>query len=193
MSKKSKTTYQKKKSQKDTSVWYKAIRIISMLLAIGIVFGSIYLFNQLQRLRNETTTRRIKAQKTEPKFEKEGEIYIWRSKNDSLKIDVEIADTDKSREQGLMYRTKMSQSVGMFFIFNDETPRSFWMRNTIIPLDIIYINSGMKIVKIRQNTIPYSEKQVLSEKPAKYVLEVNAGFASQNELTEGDSISLIKL
>jgi len=128
----------------------------------------------------------------EPQFKREGElefIMTGGKKDSSLKkIDIEIALNDAEREQGLMYRKSMGYNKGMLFIFDEDELQSFWMKNTIMSLDIIYVNSDFKIVKIHKNTIPYSENPILSGKPSKYVVEVAAGFSDNFGVKEGDKI-----
>ena len=89
---------------------------------------------------------------------------------------------------GTYFAERRQLAPGMLFVFNISEPLSFWMRNTIIPLDIIYADSVKQIVKIISNAKPFSEDQLLSEKPAMYVVEMNAGFARKHGLREGDFI-----
>lgn len=123
------------------------------------------------------------------KFSKQGEV-VFQDKNKNLvkKIDVEIAETEETRHLGLMFREKMEDGQGMLFIFPSEEPEGFYMKNTIIPLDIIFINSKKEIVKIYRNTTPFSEQDLPSLKPAVYVVEVNGGFTEKNNIKEGDFI-----
>lgn len=113
---------------------------------------------------------------------------IKQSNNDSIEVDVELALNDQDIQRGLMYRKSMPDHGGMLFVMPINQPQNFWMKNTYIPLDIIFISTDKKIVSIGKNTIPLSEKQVPSDGPAKYVLEVNAGFADAYELKKGDYI-----
>ena len=83
------------------------------------------------------------------------------------RISIEIAETEETRTQGLMARTRMDERQGMLFIFPEEDYRSFWMVNTPLPLDIIYVNSANIIVTIRRNTVPYSEESIPSSAPAR--------------------------
>lgn len=103
-------------------------------------------------------------------------------------ISIEIANNPHTRERGLMYRDYMPDSVGMLFIFEREEYRSFWMRNTSISLDIIYADSKGKIVSILKNTQPFSLGSLPSEKPALYVVEVNAGYTNKKGIKKGDYI-----
>lgn len=127
-------------------------------------------------------------------FKKEGELTIKKAENDSIltTLDIEIAETDYETETGLMYRKGMDLNKGMLFIFETESRKAFYMKNTEFPLDIIYINANMKIVSIQKNAQPYNETSLPSEGPAKYVLEVNAGLSDQWALKAGDVISYQK-
>lgn len=135
-----------------------------------------------------------KIKQTEVSFKKEGELSIFNTKNDSLKVklDIEIADTDYDVQTGLMYRNTMKANRGMLFIFEEERERYFYMKNTRIPLDIIYINANKTIVSFQENAVPFDETSLPSEKPAKYVLEVNAGLVNELGLKIGDSINFIE-
>jgi uncharacterized membrane protein (UPF0127 family) len=109
------------------------------------------------------------------------------------RFSVEIADTSEKQALGLMFRDDMADDHGMLFIFLDEAPRSFWMRNTRIPLDIIYFNSDLALVSVSENARPCRVQRCPgypSAGPAKYVLELNAGKASELGLSPGDRLVL---
>ena len=129
-------------------------------------------------------------QDSAPTFKKEGELlFINTTIGDTLAaIDIEIADNEQKTAQGLMYRSSMPQNAGMLFMMPNEEVQGFWMRNTYIPLDMIFINSKMEIVTIHRNTTPMLESSYISTAPALYVVEVNAGFCSKNNINEGDKI-----
>lgn len=103
-------------------------------------------------------------------------------------VRAEIAENETSRTQGLMGRQTMAEDQGMLFIFPNEEYRSFWMANTPLPLDIIYVNAAREVVTIQRNTVPYSEESVPSTRPATYVIEVNAGYADRHGIVEGDRV-----
>ncbi len=106
-------------------------------------------------------------------------------------IKAEVADTDTKRSVGLMYRKGLTQDAGMLFVYADEAPRSFWMKNTLIPLDIIFISGEFKIVYIAQNVAPCEQtpcSRYSSGAPVKYVLEVNAGLIPNIGLAPGDYV-----
>lgn len=125
---------------------------------------------------------------TEVKFKKEGELTIFKSDSTQVVIDIEIADTDFDIQTGLMYRNTMKKNQGMLFIFDDEQPRSFYMKNTKIPLDLIFISTNKKIVSFQKNARPFDESSLPSNAPAKYVLEINAGLVDDWKVNVGDSI-----
>lgn len=105
-------------------------------------------------------------------------------------VRVEVADTDETRQLGLMYRNELPESAGMLFVFPGERPRSFWMKNTPLPLDIVYIGADLRIVHIAERTTPYSTAPLPSLRPAKFVLEVHAGFCDARGIRVGDRIEL---
>ncbi len=104
-------------------------------------------------------------------------------------IEAAVADDDESRSTGLMDVYDMPRNKGMLFIFDDEEPRSFWMANTPLALDIIFVNADMEIIRVHQNTRPFSDRNVESELPAKYVVETNAGFTLRHDIIEGMKIA----
>ncbi|WP_100615645.1 DUF192 domain-containing protein [Confluentibacter citreus] len=128
---------------------------------------------------------------TEVIFNKEGDLTIFKIATDSteIKLDIEIADTEYDIQTGLMYRSSMETNQGMLFVFDDVMERYFFMKNTQIPLDIIYIGANKKIVSYQKNAKPFDETSLPSNVPAKYVLEVNAGLVDTWLLKEGDSLS----
>jgi uncharacterized membrane protein (UPF0127 family) len=127
-------------------------------------------------------------------FKKEGELSLFKAETDSLiaKYNIEIAETDYERQRGLMDRKSMKDDQAMLFIFPDMRMRSFYMKNTYIALDIIYIDDSNKIVSIQKNAKPLNEASLPSTAPAKYVLEINGGLSDQLGIEEGDSIEFNK-
>lgn len=126
---------------------------------------------------------------TEVKFNKEGELTIFKSDSTTVSLDIEIAETEYEIQTGLMYRNSMQNNQGMLFVFKDDKPRSFYMKNTQFSLDIIYINSNNKIVSFQKNAKPFDETSLPSNAPAKYVLEINGGLADTQSIKVGDSLS----
>ncbi len=105
---------------------------------------------------------------------------------------VETPDELDEHARGLMFRQKLPLSAGMLFAYNNEEPRTFWMKNTLIPLDMIFLDSSSKIVDIFENVPPCEQEQCPtypSEQPAQYVLEVNAGFVNGKDIRIGDRLA----
>jgi hypothetical protein len=108
-------------------------------------------------------------------------------------VNAEIADTAEKLQRGLMFRTSMGENEGMLFVFNDEQPRTFWMKDTLIPLDIIFISSAGEVVDIKKNFVPCAAEpcpSYTSKQSARYVLEVNAGFADMYAVENGLTVKL---
>ncbi|MDP3148745.1 MAG: DUF192 domain-containing protein [Ignavibacteria bacterium] len=131
-----------------------------------------------------------KSEETEYTFMKEGSLTFTDSLNNPITtIDIEIADTDDDRQNGLMYRKSMEINQGMLFIFPVQEMQSFWMRNTYTPLDMIFANADKKIVTFHKNTKILSDQSYASTEPAQYVVEVCAGFSDKYSLKIGDKIN----
>ena len=125
-----------------------------------------------------------------PPFTKQGELTFFTRENKSIiSIDIEIAEDESKRELGLMWRTTMGELEGMLFMYEEEHIATFWMKNTILALDMIFINKQGEIVTICKNTIPFSEQSYSATAPTVCVLEVNAGFTDKYGIEEGDRIS----
>jgi len=110
------------------------------------------------------------------------------TKNGVHVFSVEIATTDQERETGLMYRKQMPEGQGMLFDFRPEQPVSMWMKNTYIPLDMIFIRADGRILRIAENTEPMSTKIIASGGPVTGVLEVIAGTAKKLGIAPGDRV-----
>lgn len=102
---------------------------------------------------------------------------------------VEIADDDAERARGLMFRRTMPNEQGMLFDFKKEEPASFWMENTYIPLDMLFIKADGRIESIAERTTPLSRRGVPSKGPVRYVLEINGGLSDEFGIRPGDQIS----
>ena len=123
------------------------------------------------------------------KFTKNGDLTFISAKNTFLvTIDIEIADTPEKRSQGMMYRNALGERQGMLFVFPKEEYQSFWMKNTAVPLDMIFVSARNEVVTIHENTTPYSPQSYTSTKPAQFVVEVNAGFVQKYGIAAGDRI-----
>jgi uncharacterized membrane protein (UPF0127 family) len=118
-------------------------------------------------------------------------VTIDASGGEEVEVWVEIADTDAERQRGLMGRTALPEDQGMLFVFPSEEQLSFWMKNTLIPLSIAYIDSEGRIVDI-QDMKPLDDDppHYVSAEPARYALEVNQGFFEERGVTVGDRAEL---
>lgn len=128
-------------------------------------------------------------------FTKEGELTLYKGINDTIitKLDIEIAKTDQEVQTGLMYRESMKKNQGMLFVFPKIRERSFYMKNTRIPLDLIFLDNNKAIVSFQENAKPFNETSLPSNAPAQFVLEVNAGFAEKWLLEVGDKMDYFEL
>lgn len=105
------------------------------------------------------------------------------------RLRVEVARTSEEQSKGLMYRTSLPDDGGMLFPFDPPRPASFWMKNTVIPLDMIFIRADGTIARIAENTVPYSLTGVMSGEPVAAVLELAGGKSAALGIAEGDRVS----
>lgn len=126
----------------------------------------------------------------QPSFRQDGYLQI-RSAEGELKasFDIEIVSKEYELARGLKYRDSMAENQGMLFIFAFADYHGFWMQDTYISLDMLFIDLDNNIVTIAEHTSPFSEEQINPEKPIKYVLEVIAGTANKLKIKETDKIS----
>lgn len=159
-------------------------------LRVSIVVITLVFFSSCKEEKTTKTEDKVVVS-----FKKEGILTLKKANTDSIikTIDIEIADDDYGTQTGLMYRTKLETNHGMLFIMENEEFQNFYMKNTRIPLDIIYINESKTIVSFQKNAKPMDETSLPSEAPAKYVLEINGGFSDQWQLEVGDKISFTSI
>jgi uncharacterized membrane protein (UPF0127 family) len=118
----------------------------------------------------------------------EPKVTISTKQGGQVTFQVEVADTPAKREMGLQYRRELADDHGMIFIFPVESQQSFWMKNTPIPLDMIFINRDRKIVGIVEQTTPFSFDPRSVPAPSTYVLEIKGGLAKRYSIHAGDSV-----
>jgi hypothetical protein len=180
-----------KQSENKTSIQLKNQRPFfsnPVYIVSGIVILAVILFLIINPFSKKENTD------SEYMFKKDGELTFTDSLNNSkTKIDIQIANNDFDRELGLMFRKQMDENKGMLFIFPEEARQSFWMRNTLISLDMIFVNALNKIVTIHRNTQTLSDQSYPSSAPAKYVIEVNGGYCSKYNINEGDKMNFTEL
>ena len=105
-------------------------------------------------------------------------------------VTVEIADDAMERAQGLMHRTQMDENAGMLFIFPAESHLSFWMKDTLIPLDMLFIKADLTVLGIVENAEPMTETSRAVDGNAMYVLEVNGGWCKRHDVVAGARVKL---
>ncbi|MDR2792064.1 MAG: DUF192 domain-containing protein [Treponema sp.] len=120
------------------------------------------------------------------------ELSIITASGSAVPISVEIAETEKERQQGLMFRKKLEDGKGMIFLFEKDQIMSFWMKNTRIPLSVAFISSGGRITEIR-NMEPQSLLAVTSERSCRYALEVPQGWFTRAGIGIGDRVAVENL
>lgn len=125
-------------------------------------------------------------------FQKEGDLYLLKAGDTIKKIAIEFAETDYEQQTGLMYRKSLEEDQGMLFLYPSEAIRSFYMKNTYIPLDIIFYNKDSAVVSFQENAKPLDETSLPSEAPAQFILELNAGKVKQWNIEVGDKITFKK-
>jgi hypothetical protein len=103
-------------------------------------------------------------------------------------VDVEVVRSEEDKRQGLMWRRHLDADAGMLFIMGEERIHTFWMKNTYISLDMIFIAKEMRVAGVAANTVPGSEELSFVERPSSYVLEVNAGWARAHGIDTGAKV-----
>ncbi|MCL1827544.1 MAG: DUF192 domain-containing protein [Candidatus Cloacimonetes bacterium] len=123
-------------------------------------------------------------------FAKDTVLKIITSQQKEYEFEVELAISDYQRERGMMYRNKIEENQGMLFVFKREDTLSFWMKNTYVSLDIIFIDKELHIVDIAENAFPLSEENIQSKEPAMYAFEVKGGLSRKLGINKGDKVEM---
>jgi uncharacterized membrane protein (UPF0127 family) len=126
------------------------------------------------------------ARAQDVKFERSSLVVVTSARE--IKFDIELALDDVQRSRGLMFREKLGPYEGMLFDFHREQPVSFWMKNTLIPLDMIFIAADGTIRHIHANAVPKSEETIPSGHPVRGVFEINGGSARLLGIKPGDKV-----
>jgi uncharacterized protein len=179
------TLNERMRPQMRIQVAFPALLFVLMLLMAGCGGGE----SSAPEEKESATT--APAQNTTVASAPEGStiIAITGSTGKRSEVEVEIADDQAEQRRGLMERTELAEDAGMLFVFDREEPRSFWMRNTLIPLSIAYIASDGRIVDI-QDMQPLDETSHSSAAPAQYALEVNQGFFAERGIEVGNEVEI---
>lgn len=130
---------------------------------------------------------------SEPQFSHDGYLDVKIDSTTSYRFDTEIVDDLVGRQMGLMFRRKMDFNRGMLFVFDEIEPRAFWMKNTYMPLDMLFLDENLEVVQVSKATRLFSTSQVVCRIPSKYVLELNLGVCDSLGITKGSQFSQVAL
>jgi uncharacterized protein len=121
-------------------------------------------------------------------------VRFYKGKGEALcSFRVELAITPEEHSRGLMFRKYLDSNTGMLFIFDDDDIRFFWMKDTLIPLDIIFINSRLEVVDIHRFAKPMDEMTIVSRSPVRYVLEIKGGKADYCGIKKGVKAKFVNI
>ena len=109
--------------------------------------------------------------------------------NGAHKFSIELATTEAQMEQGLMFRHYLAPDAGMLFDFKRPIVAQMWMKNTPIPLDMLFLDAGGKIVDVHERAVPYSLDVIASKAPARFVIELNGGTVARLGISVGDRVT----
>jgi uncharacterized membrane protein (UPF0127 family) len=113
---------------------------------------------------------------------------VLHTANGEIPVTVEVASTRTQQAVGLMYRKELGALAGMLFVFDAAIEHPFWMKNTVLPLDMIFLGDDRKVVGIVKDAVPFTTTERTVGVPSRYVLEVNAGFSEKHGLENGDLV-----
>jgi uncharacterized membrane protein (UPF0127 family) len=117
-------------------------------------------------------------------------VGIYTRDGARLGVRVELALTASEQSQGLMHRRELAEDAGMLFVFDEDRPHTFWMRNTLIPLDMLFVRADGTIAGIVESAAPQTDAPRRVGEPSRYVLEVNGGWCAAHGVGAGDRIDL---
>ncbi len=153
-----------------------AFQFVSRPLGRRALFGAPFVFAAASAC----------AQGNEIVFKRSSLVIVTGSRE--IKFDIELATNEAERERGLMYRKELGPYQGMLFDFHREMPVSFWMKNTLIPLDMVFIAGDGTVKHVHANAVPMSTDTIPSEFPIRGVLEINGGSARLLGIKPGDKV-----
>lgn len=169
-------------------------RLLPIIFISSAILGSLQVWIAFDCLSQEGKLELLSCTlvTNNPNYSQDKSKLFIQSKNSTILVYVEIVNDPRERSQGLMFRENLEWNKGMLFVFDEEKILSFWMKNTLIPLDMLFIDEKLRIIDIKENVSPCKENpcpSYPSKQPAKYVLEVNAGFALKNNIKIEDMVS----
>lgn len=150
----------------------------------------VLMLTALAACRDEPTGRRsLPVVQRDIPFRHDGTLDLLTAEGAPVAtLSIEIAATDSAHARGLMQRREMPPQTGMLFVYPDAAPRSFWMRNTPMPLDILFIDAEGQVLNVARRTRPLSDDEIRSEGAAQLVLELRAGTADRLGLAPGQRV-----
>jgi uncharacterized membrane protein (UPF0127 family) len=149
---------------------------------------------QIQQKKTNSTKASAVNADTEDQSQKglpKGKVILTPENGKEVTVRVEIAADQETRRMGLMFRQKLADDEGMIFLFNEEDHQSFWMKNTYLPLDMIFIKSDMTVLGVCEGAVPLTTDGREVPGNSQYVLEVNANFAHRHEIKAGTKVRFI--
>ncbi len=166
----------------------KAASKLGFLALVTISVGFVVSSRQCTAQNEPTAPTALKIPPPVPITAEKEILSIHKQNGEVLSFNVELAVTPSQQSKGLMYRTEMVEDSGMLFVFNTVKPLSFWMKNTLIPLDMLFLAEDGTILHIHPNAIPGDTTGVPSKFPSKAVLELGGGIADKMGIKVGDVI-----
>lgn len=122
------------------------------------------------------------------KAREQPEVVLLPPGHDPISVQIEVARSEEERRRGLMFRKHLDENAGMLFLFERTQPLTFWMHNTYVPLDMIFIESSMRVLGVVENAEPLTDTGRSVPGDSQYVLEVNAGFSRRHGLVQGTAV-----
>jgi uncharacterized membrane protein (UPF0127 family) len=115
-------------------------------------------------------------------------VFVGGKDGSTVQITVEVVDTPESRAVGLMNRNQLAEDAGMLFLFPRESVQTFWMKNTLIPLDMVFIRADMSVAGVVENAVPMTETPRSVNEPSQFVLEVVGGYCQKHGIAAGSRV-----
>lgn len=178
------------RARRATRVRKRAAALLGIALAAAVLSaGAGLVFSAWER----AAEAQAQAPQGEPQRLQSVPLTIFRADGSEAVIEAEVADTPQEREIGLMFRRRLGPDQGMLFIYETTREAGFWMRNTLIPLDMIFIREDGIVHRIHENAVPLDETPIPSLGPVRYVLEVAGGQAAALGVAVGDQVSSLAM
>ncbi|MFH1830478.1 MAG: DUF192 domain-containing protein [Pseudomonadota bacterium] len=161
-----------------------------LISIFGIVAAAFIMISGCEKMQTEgpATAEDVKGAETAEGSSPAASTAVATVTVGEMPFSVEIAQTDEEKAQGLMDRESLPENAGMWFVFSQPVQEEFWMKDTLMPLDIVFVGEDMKVVHIKENAVPKSVEMISSPVPFMYVLEINAGKVAEHGIEIGDEV-----